>query len=73
MRETSRRYVSGNYVTSRSVEGDFLLISEFAVYSNPDFSDEAQYLPQAGELGSMETLPSTTSSAPTLRPPPAIP
>lgn len=57
MRETSRRYVSGNYVTSRSVEGDFLLVSEFAVYSNPDFSDEAQYLPQAGELGSMETLP----------------
>ena len=34
-----------------------MLISEFAVYSNPDFSDEAQYLPQAGELGSMETLP----------------
>ena len=57
MRETGRRYVSGNYVTSRSVEGDFLLVSEFAVYSNPDFSDEAQYLPQAGELGSMETLP----------------
>ena len=57
MRETGRRYVSGNYVTSRSVEGDFLLVSEFAVYSNPDFSDEAQYLPRAGELGSMETLP----------------
>ena len=57
MRETSRRYVSGNYITSRSVEGDFLLVSEFAVYSNPDFSDEAQYLPRAGELGSMETLP----------------
>ena len=57
MRETGRRYVSGNYVTSRSVEGDFLLVSEFAVYSNPDFSDEAQYLPQAGELGDMETLP----------------
>ncbi len=57
MRETGRRYVSGNYVTSRSVEGDFLLISEFAVYSNPDFSDEAQYLPRAGELGDMENLP----------------
>ena len=57
MRETGRRYVSGNYVTSRSVEGDFLLVSEFAVYSNPDFSDEAQYLPQAGELGDMENLP----------------
>lgn len=57
MRETGRRYVSGNYITSRSVEGDFLLISEFAVYSNPDFSDEAQYLPQAGELGDMENLP----------------
>ena len=57
MQETGRRYVSGNYVTSRSVAGDFLLISEFAVYSNPDFSDEAQYLPQAGELGDMENLP----------------
>lgn len=57
MREEGRRYVSGDYVTSRSVQGDFLLVSEFAVYSNPDFSDEAQYLPQAGELGSMETLP----------------
>lgn len=57
MRETGRRYVSGNYITSRSVEGDFLLISEFAVYSNPDFSDEAQYLPRAGELGDMENLP----------------
>lgn len=57
MRETGRRYVSGNYVTSRSVEGDFLLVSEFAVYSNPDFSDEAQYLPRTGELGDMENLP----------------
>ena len=57
MRETGRRYVSGNYITSRSVGGDFLLVSEFAVYTNPDFSDEAQYLPQAGEFGDMENLP----------------
>lgn len=57
MRETGRRYVSGNYITSRSIGGDFLLVSEFVVYSNPNFSEEAQYLPQAGELGDMETLP----------------
>lgn len=57
MREEGRRYVSGDYVTSRSVQGDFLLVSEFAVGTNPDFSDPSQYLPQAGQPGGMENLP----------------
>ena len=57
MKETGRTYLSGDYVTSRKVGEDFLLVSNFAVRSNPDFSDEAQFLPQAGPLDALESLP----------------
>lgn len=57
MRETGRIYVSGSYVTSRKVEGDFLLISNFTVRNNPDFSDESAFLPQVGAWDEMESLP----------------
>lgn len=57
MKETGRTYLSGSYVTSRKVGEDFLLVSNFAVRSNPDFSDEAQFLPQAGPLDALESLP----------------
>ena len=57
LKETGRKYVSGSYVTARSVNEDFLLITNFSVRSAPDFSDESQYLPQAGEWGELESLP----------------
>ena len=57
MELTGRLYVSGSYLSSRKVDGAFLLISHFAVRSNPDFSDEAQYLPQTGTPGAMQSLP----------------
>ena len=57
MQETGRVYVSGSYVTSRKVGEDFLLISNFAVRSNPDFSDESAFLPQVGTADEMESLP----------------
>ncbi len=57
MCETGRLYVSGNYVSSRMVDGDFLLISNFGVRRNPDFGDEAQFLPQVGVPGALESLP----------------
>ena len=57
MQETGRFYVSGSYVTSRKVGEDFLLISNFAVRSNPDFSDESAFLPQVGTADEMESLP----------------
>lgn len=57
MREIGRTYVSGSYVTSRKIGDDFLLISNFTVRPNPDFSDEAQYLPQAGALNDLKSLP----------------
>lgn len=57
MRETGRVYLSGSYVTSRVVGEEFLLVSNFAVRRDPDFSDEAQFLPQVGALDSLESLP----------------
>ena len=57
MRETGRMYVSGQYVTSRKVGDDFLLVSNFAVDDNPDFDEPAQYLPEAGAPGDMQPLP----------------
>ena len=57
LKETGRKYVSGSYVTARSAGGDFLVITNFSVRSAPDFSDESQYLPQAGEWGELESLP----------------
>lgn len=57
MKEAGRTYLSGSYVTSRKAGEDFLLISNFAVRTNPDFSDEAQFLPQAGPLDALESLP----------------
>lgn len=57
MQETGRVYVSGCYVTSRKVGEDFLLISNFAVRNNPDFSDESAFLPQVGTADEMESLP----------------
>ena len=57
MRETDRVYLSGSYVTSRVVGEEFLLVSNFAVRRDPDFSDESQFLPQFGAPGALESLP----------------
>ena len=57
MREAGRVYLSGSYVTSRMAGEEFLLVSNFAVRRDPDFSDEAQFLPQVGALDSLESLP----------------
>ena len=57
MEEIGRTYVSGSYVTSRKVGDDFLLISNFSVRRDPDFSDEAQFLPQAGAIDDLKSLP----------------
>ncbi len=38
--------VSGEYISSRSVDGKIFLVSGFYVGSNPDFSVEANFLPQ---------------------------
>ena len=49
--------VSGNYISSRLVNGDFLLVTNFTVSYNPDFSDEQQFLPQTGDFSNMQSMP----------------
>lgn len=55
--EKNRQYVSGNYITSRSVDGQLLLISNFTVRNNPDYDRPEEYLPQIGNADSMQSLP----------------
>lgn len=55
--EIGRSYVTGNYLSSRYTGGDFLLVNEFFVRKNPDFSDESQFIPQAGSADDLVSLP----------------
>lgn len=57
IKEMGRTYVSGNYVSSRTVDGNMILVSNFSVPRNVDFSDESKYLPQVGRRGEMQSLP----------------
>lgn len=46
IKEISRITVTGNYLSSRYTGDEFLLMTEFRVKNNPDFSKEENYLPQ---------------------------
>ena len=54
--ETNRVYVTGSYLSSRMVDGKLLLMSNFRVTNDKDFSDESTFLPQIGTADSMTTL-----------------
>lgn len=49
-------YVSGFYISSRLTDGNLLLFTNFCVNSKPDFSDEAQFLPQAGTPDGLKSI-----------------
>ncbi len=55
--EIGRTYLSGNYLTSRMVGGDILLINTLYIPKDPDFADQLQYLPQVGDESGMQSLP----------------
>lgn len=57
IRVTGRFYVSGNYISSRAAGGDYLLITDFNVRSNVDFSKEEEYLPQTGAWKDLDSIP----------------
>lgn len=54
--ETNRVYVTGSYLSSRLVDGKVLLMSNFFVSKDKDFSDESTFLPQIGTPGQMTSL-----------------
>lgn len=49
--------MTGNYVSSRLVDGKLLLISEFYVGYDPDFSDESTFLPRFDTGDGMQSIP----------------
>ncbi len=57
VKETGRKYVSGDYVSSRMTDDDLLLISNYSIRSNPDFEKPEQYLPQVGAKESLISIP----------------
>lgn len=48
VREIGRNYLSGWYVSSRSVNNKLLIVNQFSIYNLPDFDDLQSYIPQYG-------------------------
>ena len=53
----SRVRVSGAYLSSRLVDGEFIVLSQFYVNYNPDFSDETTFVPQIDRGEGYESIP----------------
>ena len=56
VRETDRKYLSGVSVSTRKKEDVFLAVAEFSVRYNPNFDNQAEFLPQYGAYGQMESV-----------------
>lgn len=54
--ETERVYLSGDYLSSRMVGGDILLMNKFRISSDYQFNDESTFLPQVGQPGNMKSV-----------------
>ncbi len=54
-KESEPVYISGNYNSSRLVDGELLLITNHRV-NKPNFDDESTFLPQYGSLDDMQTV-----------------
>lgn len=55
-KELNRTYISGSYVSSRYVNGQFLLVSSFYAMHH-DYADERTFVPQTGNEDGMTCLP----------------
>ena len=55
--ETNRQSVSGEFVSARMVDNTLLLVTNFTVQRNPDFSNPYEYLPQVGSFDSLSSIP----------------
>lgn len=49
IKEIGRKYLSGQYVSSRFVDGKLMVVNNFNVTSMPDFDDYTSYIPQYGD------------------------
>ncbi|MBO7298172.1 MAG: beta-propeller domain-containing protein [Clostridia bacterium] len=62
--ETGRTHLSGSYISTRKVDGQFLAMSEFSVRYNPNFDNPAEFLPQYGAYGQMQSVAAEDIYAP---------
>ena len=56
IREKGRIYLSGSYLSSRLVDGDFLVVNSYTLSDDIDFRDESTFLPQYGTLDNMQSV-----------------
>lgn len=56
VREISRMYLSGGYLSSRLVNGELLVINAYGASHHPDFDDESTFLPQYGDGKDMQSV-----------------
>lgn len=54
--ERGRNYLSGSYVSSRTVDGKLLVVNNYYVYKGADFSEESSFLPMYGAWGEMRCV-----------------
>ncbi|MBO5355675.1 MAG: beta-propeller domain-containing protein [Clostridia bacterium] len=62
--EKGRVTVSGQYESARLVDGNLLLMTTFDVGRNPDFSNEAEFLPQIDDGNGKKSLAAADIIAP---------
>ena len=57
VKESGRIYISGSYISSRLVNGNLLMFTNYSLKYNPDFSNEANFVPQTGTLDNLKSIP----------------
>ena len=57
IQKTAEFTITGGYQSSRMVNGELMLFTNFYVYRQPDFSDEASFIPQIDRGNGFESLP----------------
>jgi len=57
IKQTKLVNITGGYTSSRITDGKILLLTEFYVGNNPDFSDESTFLPQIECNGERKSIP----------------
>lgn len=56
VKENGRIYLSGNYISSRLIDGEFLVINSYKVKSDVDYGNEKTFLPQYGDGETMQSV-----------------
>lgn len=56
IQESGRVYISGNYSSSRLVDGKLMVVSQFRIREEHDFSQPETFVPQIGVPGNMQPV-----------------